>query len=286
MLYMKLWDVEYGNATYIKTPNGRNIVQDLGVGAIKTGSATFSPLLYLKNNMKIDHLDEVIITHPHADHIKDILNFDIFTPQILNRPKGLTRKEILAANRIEDHELVEKYIDVSSRYNENITGKESPLHTENNGGVSIQVFQSKRIMGSDINHDSIVTVISYATTKLVLPGDNNIESWQELLGQNSFLEAIKGTDVFIASHHGLESGFCDEIFNYFHPKLVIVSNGRYNDDISLARYSGIASGLNVHTRSGKIIERRCLTTRSDGNIEIAMGWIVNGQKAFLSVTAD
>jgi competence protein ComEC len=141
-------------------------------------------------------------------------------------------------------------------------------------------------MGSDINHDSIVTVISYATTKLVLPGDNNIESWQELLGQNSFLEAIKGTDVFIASHHGLESGFCDEIFNYFHPKLVIVSNGRYNDDISLARYSGIASGLNVHTRSGKIIERRCLTTRSDGNIEIAMGWIVNGQKAFLSVTAD
>ena len=66
MLYLKLWDVKYGNAAYIKTPKGKNIVQDLGIGELKTDSATFSPLLFLKNSMKIDKLDEVIITHPHA----------------------------------------------------------------------------------------------------------------------------------------------------------------------------------------------------------------------------
>jgi competence protein ComEC len=108
MLYLKLWDVAYGNAAYVKTPNGKNIVQDLGIGSLKAGSATFSPLLFLKNKMKVHKLDEVIITHPHADHIKDIFNFDSFSPDVLNRPKNLTDKEIVTANRREDQELFEK----------------------------------------------------------------------------------------------------------------------------------------------------------------------------------
>ena len=110
MLYIRLWDVQHGSAAYIKTPNGKNVVQDLGVGAIKTGLTTFSPLLFLKNSMKVDQLDEVIITHPHADHIKDIRNFDALRPKALYRPIHLTKDEIYAANGIEDIELVEKYL--------------------------------------------------------------------------------------------------------------------------------------------------------------------------------
>jgi beta-lactamase superfamily II metal-dependent hydrolase len=286
MLYLKLWDVKYGNAAYIKTPNGKNIVQDLGVGALKTNSLTFSPLLFLKNSMNIDHLDEVILTHPHADHIKDIFNFDSFTPEVLNRSKGLTRKEILDANRDEDRKLVEKYIEISNRYNEDISGRESPLHIENNGGASIQVFQSLRRMGSNINNDGVVTVINYATSKIFLPGDNDKESIKELLEQSSFEEAIRDTDIFVAPHHGLESGFCGDLFNYFRPKLVIVSSSRFNDNSCLARYNEIASGWNVHTRSGGIVERKYLITKNDGIIEIAMGWIIEGKKSFLSITAD
>jgi hypothetical protein len=68
--------------------------------------------------------------------------------------------------------------------------------------------------------------------------------------------------------------------------LIIISNGRFTDDLGLTRYGNIASGWSVHTRNGGIVERKCLTTRSDGKIEIAMGWIVEGKKNFLSVTAD
>ena len=122
-------------------------------------------------------------------------------------------------------------------------------------------------------------------SKVILPGDNDEESWQELLRQNSFKKAIEDTDIFVASHHGLESGFCSNLFNCFHPKLIIISNGRFTDDLGLTRYSDIASGWSVHTRDGRIVERKCLTTRSDGKIEIAMGWIVEGKRNFLSVTA-
>jgi len=286
MLYLKLWDVKYGNATYIKTPNGKNIVQDLGIGALKTGSATFSPLSFLKNSMKIDKLDEVIITHPHADHIKDIFNFDSFTPEVINRPKHLTKAEIVTANRKEDQELVEKYIEISTRYNEDISANNTPLHAQNNGGTSIQVFHSTGSNPANINNQSVVTVISYAKSKVILPGDNDEESWQELLSQNSFKKAIEDTDIFVASHHGLESGFCNDLFDYFHPKLIIISNGRFADNNCLMRYKEIASGLDIHLRNGGIAEKKCLTTKSDGNIEIAIGWIVQGRKNFLSVTAD
>jgi beta-lactamase superfamily II metal-dependent hydrolase len=286
VLYLRLWDVQYGSAAYLKTPNGKNIVQDLGIGALKTGLATFSPLLFIKNRMNVDQLDEVIITHPHADHIKDIENFDTLNPKVLYRPKHLTEAEIVAANRTEDRDLVDKYIEISRRYDETVPASDSPLQTENNGGASIQVFQSSGCAHSNINNHSIVTVISYAKSKVILPGDNDEASWQELLGRSSFKQAIEGTDIFIASHHGMESGFCKDLFEYIHPKLVIISNGRFTNSRCMERYNEVASGWNVHKREGGIVEKKCLTTENDGNIEIAMGWIVEGKKSYLSVTAD
>jgi hypothetical protein len=51
-------------------------------------------------------------------------------------------------------------------------------------------------------------------------------------------------------------------------------------------YSEIASGWDVHRRNGSIVEKKYLTTKSDGNIEIAIGWIIEGRKSFLTVTTD
>ena len=42
------WDVDHGHATYLKTPNGRHIVIDLGTGSFGP-QKTFSPLTHLKN---------------------------------------------------------------------------------------------------------------------------------------------------------------------------------------------------------------------------------------------
>jgi competence protein ComEC len=54
VLYLRVWDVKHGSATYIKTPNGRYIVLDLGVGSFSKGDNTFSPLLFIKDKMKVE----------------------------------------------------------------------------------------------------------------------------------------------------------------------------------------------------------------------------------------
>lgn len=49
MLEFTFWDVQHGNACYIRTPNGRHMVVDLGIGSFG-GNKPFSPLLHLKQS--------------------------------------------------------------------------------------------------------------------------------------------------------------------------------------------------------------------------------------------
>jgi competence protein ComEC len=72
----------------------------------------------------------------------------------------------------------------------------------------------------NINNHSIVTVITYADVKVILCGDNEPDSWQELIIQKDFIKAISGTDILLAPHHGRDSGFYSDLFCYFKPKLV------------------------------------------------------------------
>ncbi len=46
-LLIVFWDVKHGHATYIKTPNGKSIVIDLGRGSYSKKSLKFSPLTHL-----------------------------------------------------------------------------------------------------------------------------------------------------------------------------------------------------------------------------------------------
>ena len=38
------WDVQHGHSTYIRTPNDRHIVVDLGIGDYSLDDEEFSPL--------------------------------------------------------------------------------------------------------------------------------------------------------------------------------------------------------------------------------------------------
>jgi len=42
------WDVQHGHATYIKTPNNRHIIVDLGTGDYSGNNLEFSPLRQLR----------------------------------------------------------------------------------------------------------------------------------------------------------------------------------------------------------------------------------------------
>ena len=124
------WNVEHGSAALIQTPNGQQIAVDLG------SDAGFSPLQHMKYRMGIDQLDKVIITHPHMDHIEDILNFDLLSPRILMRPRQLTAEDISAGHnnvRPEAVQIYQKYLEIDARYTSPVESADDPDTAANNG---------------------------------------------------------------------------------------------------------------------------------------------------------
>ena len=88
-LFIRIWDVQHGSAAYVRTPEGRHMAIDLGVGDFtgndahrSGGDESFSPLKFLRES-GVQQLDRVVITHPHTDHVDDIFEFDNLSPKTL-----------------------------------------------------------------------------------------------------------------------------------------------------------------------------------------------------------
>ena len=283
-LEIVFWDVEHGSSTYIKTPNGKHIVCDLGVGSYESNDETFSPLLHLKNKYNVKQLDLVIITHPHKDHIDDIMNFEQLYPKVLWCPRQLTREDVMKDIREEDKPLFDKYFELRDKYSYPLASENDPSKSGNLGGVTLQSFFPTDCDKANINNYSIVTVLTYAQSKVIITGDNELPSWNELLAQGNFATAVKNADILLAPHHGRDSGFCKDLFEHFSPYLTIISDGRFCDTSATGRYYNLTKGWNVHYRNGSTEERKCLTTRSDGYIVVKLGYTPD-QKPFIYVTA-
>lgn len=104
--------------------------------------------------------------------------------------------------------------------------------------------------------------------KFLIPGDNESPSWEELLSQRTFVTAITGTHVLVAAHHGRESGFHRPLFEHFNPLITLISDGRAVGTSVTSKYYDVTKGWKVRRRNGTSQERKCVTTRNDGHIEV------------------
>ena len=275
-LRVLIHDVGHGQAVHAFTPAGKTIVIDLGC------SSAFSPLKWLSGITKT--IDNLIITHPHGDHIDEFLLIKQmgFKIRQLWRPRWLPKEEVYKQNQSSYTTKLDAYFEMSDRYTGTIADGELVGDPAVSGGVSVTKYSSKNCGISNINNHSGVVVFEYLGVTIVIPGDNEPASWRELLKQPSFVTAMNSANVFMASHHGRQSGYCTDIFEE-KPNLCVISDGRVQDTDARNRYSHHATGWDVKKRNGLPSEERyCLTTRRDGYIDIEIGKNASGN-AYLSL---
>lgn len=277
------WDVQHGNAAYIRTPNYQHIAVDLGTGKVGDGNPNFSPLLHLKNKWAVTQLDGVVITHPHRDHLDDIFNFETLIPRTLERPQHLSASDVRGDNKNDSY--IDKYLEIDAKYNHPVPLNANPFESSNNGGMTISTFQPQLCPTSNLNNHSVVTVASYAGNKMLISGDNESASWDELLDRNDFRNAIRGTDVLLAPHHGRKAGFSERLFEHITPRLTIISDGPSGTTSATNLYAAKTRGWEVYKRSGGSEMRKCVTTRKDGVIVVEFGGNVNGN-SYIEVKID
>jgi competence protein ComEC len=208
-------------------------------------------------------------------------------PKVLNLPRLLTNEEVMEGVLDKDREKFEKYCEINNRYNTSISedSEDNTSKPENWGGLKIQTFTPYSCSHDNFNNHSIVVIVEFAETKIVIPGDNERSSYDELMSRPLFMDAIKDADILLAPHHGRESGYNVDFVNHVNTKLTVVSDGRFCEKSANARYSAKSSGWTVHKKSGVSEIRKCLTTNTDGEVVAKFGHN-DDTSIFLSVTIE
>lgn len=265
---MTVFDVEHGTCIYLQTPNGKKALFDCG------SSSEFSPALYLNDTEEKKKLDYLVITHPHQDHITDLANVDEkFKIKVLSRNKKLTR-EIMKNDNPDIFEppndvIIGKYFELGERFSEDIGWENNPRNPIWGNGCTIHTFNNDDT-SLEVNDLSVIAFVQFADQVILYGGDLKENGWLELLKNQDFVKLLKKTTIFVASHHGNDSGYCSDLFSYFTPTITIVSAGRYRDHDATSKYDDVTEGMNVHSKSNGSIQRKVITTRNDGHIHVVI----------------
>ncbi len=120
---------------------------------------------------------------------------------------------------------------------------------------------------TDTNNLSLLTFLDVGHTSFVLGGDLERPAWLKLLKDPHVRGLLKRVNVFVASHHGRENGYCLEVFKHCKPQLIVMSDGpiKYDTQRMASTYRQHAFGKMFNTGSGQEL-RKVVTTRKDGNI--------------------
>jgi len=255
------FDVEHGSSHIIRTPNDQIVIIDAG------STESFSPAIYLKDTWGITNIRWFTLTHHDADHLTDINNVaEHLRVQTLHSPEI----EIDELNLVYDE--FSTPLEVFLEYKKNFTIPAPPMSDPNYdwGGVQFATFGNKinDFENPNINDLSVVTFASYMGWNVIFPGDLETPGWSKLLEVDEFRDRLGKVDIFIASHHGRESGFCEDVFTYCTPQIVILSDKSNSESTYAENYRNATKGLNVTNSSGVVNKRYVLTTRSDGAISL------------------
>lgn len=225
----------------------------------------------------VSSLDLLIITNYDEDHVRGL-------PRLLDqvdvvRLRRNLRVEPETINYLKDLEPgpgIAALIDMAGEYTATAAGLDIP-------DVRITTYSHAYPDFEDENNLSLVTVLELGAAVFLFPGDMECTGWEALLDDNPDLCAIlPRVTVFVASHHGRETGICDRIFDDLGcaPKLVVISDKGYmyetQETVPYYR-SKVDGGWTFRDRT-----RQVLTTRNDGYMVFTIdrsqdGWYMDAR---------
>lgn len=254
---IKIFDVTHGFCAYLIADNRNVMLFDCGHNE-RTG---FKPSLYLPRSGCFA-IENLIITNYDEDHISDLCNLlNVLPIKTLYRNLSITPEQ-LQQLKLENGPLtanMEKLISLMTVYSN------TDVIPHDFSGIEHNTFYCTYPSFADTNNLSLVSFIHYDGRGIVFPGDIEKRGWETLLKKEQFKDNLRRTNFFVASHHGRENGYCEEVFEYCKPGIIIISDKEVVHETQKNCYAKHASGIPCN---GGPERRYVLTTRSDGMITI------------------
>lgn len=208
-LHVVICNVGQGDAIFIRTPKGQDILID--------GGRNSSVLACLSNNMPFwdRDIELVFATHPDADHIGGLESvFTSYKVLSFNTPKKMANTQVFSRLQriIKEQNIPLRYIYAGDRY------------SLDSNVVLLSLWPTREYIdldtGSfDTNTFSLVQVLSYGEFKTLLTGDIESQTLDSLFSSPSRIDVLK------VSHHGSKTGLDSQIISMLSPNLAVISVG-------------------------------------------------------------
>ena len=245
LLKVHYLDVGQGDSIFIELPNNETMLIDAA-----ESYQSENIINYLKN-LNYQKIDYVIGTHPHTDHIgglKDIINtFEIgkiYMPKVVSTTK--TYESLLMA--IKDKNL-------------KINTAKAGTSIIDTGTLKINILAPNNDTYTELNNYSVVTKITYGTTKFLFMGD------AEKLSEKEIKENVSA-DVIKIGHHGSNTSSSTNFIKKVNAKYGIISVG-LNNKYNLPKEETITNWENSGTKIYLTSINGTIRASSDGtNIKI------------------
>lgn len=250
---IEIFDVGHGSAALAIADNNNLVLFDCG-----HDDGGFRPSVYLPQRWKA--VQWLVVSHYDSDHVSDLAELRTKMPieRMLSNPT-------ISADEIRRLKLKEgplrsgmkALLDMKSGFG-------GVVNQADLAGITLQYFYNTYLQFQDMNNLSLVAFLKFDDFCIVFPGDIERAGWLEMLKRADFRQWLSQVNVFVASHHGRENGYCEEVFQYCKPEIVVISDKSIQHDTQEHCYDSHSKGMDF-SRSGR---RYVLTTRCDGHITI------------------
>lgn len=213
-LEVTFMDIGQGDAALIRSPHGKYLMIDTG-GNEDTNS-TFDPgeriLVPFLRRQGIRTVDLMLLSHPHADHIKGAesvlkhmkIAMVAINPQFSQYPEGAS--------------LLDKFRQEGSKVKE--VGGGNTIRFDD---IIIEVLQSSVGAMAGENNDSLIIRLSYGEFSILFTGDAE----EVVLKALADSPEIKATLIKVP-HHGSRGSWVEQFYKKAEPDLAVISVGEHN----------------------------------------------------------
>jgi beta-lactamase superfamily II metal-dependent hydrolase len=262
-MLVEIFDVEHGACALITTSNHKRVLIDCGHNA----ATNWRPGSHL-TRFGIPMIDRLYVTNFDEDHVSGFpdLSQSVRIAALYTNPTVLPSTVRWLKTRDGMGVGIERLVLCMEHI---FTGGRPPV-VDDYGDTTFTVYWNNYggyggLGGfTDENNLSLVVFVTCGQHKFIFPGDMEKEGWRELLRNPAFVAEVRGVNVFVASHHGRENGYCEEVLNLCPGvEIVVISDKKmgFQSQETVDRYRAYARGINYN---GEM--RRVLTTRRDGRM--------------------
>lgn len=212
LLTFAMLDVGQGDALFIESPTGTQIMLDVGPVHKVLGSLSRIMSPFDRS------IDALVVTNPDADHIGGFAEvFKSYKVGIVLEPGTLT-----------DSKVYQNFKEEIKKQNiPNILARKG-TRLSLGGGVFIDIlFPDRDVASWATNDGSVVARLTYGETSIMLTGDSTAKTEKIILSQKPTL--VLDSTILKVGHHGSRTSTSDSFVKAVAPSFALISVGKNNN---------------------------------------------------------